>query len=100
MMSYSDTDGTIRKRFGWVIPLGVFLVTFVLSCLILLYYLAPTAPSFLEEQVSPTQRTELIALRVHGLKLWIPSNYLQYESSRRDGARHDVSLFALLPAAA
>ena len=99
-MSYSDTDGTIRKRSGWVIPLGVFLVTFVLSCLILLYYLAPTAPSFLEEQVSPTQRTELIALRVHGLKLWIPANYLQYESSRRDGARKDVSLFALLPGAA
>src|SRR5258706_8557961 len=99
-MSYSDTDGTIRKRSGSVSALGVFLVTFVLSALILLYYLAPTAPSFLDEQVSPTSRTDVIALRVHGLKLWIPANYLQYESSRRDGARKDVSMFALLPDAA
>jgi hypothetical protein len=97
MMTYSDTDGTIRKRSGWVIPLGVFLITFALSALILLYYLAPAPPNFLEEQVSPTARTDIVALRVHGLKLWIPANYLQYESSRRGGARTDVSLFALLP---
>ena len=96
-MTYSDTEGTIRKRSGWMIPLGVFLVTFVLSALILLYYLAPNAPSFLDEQVSPTSRTDIVALRVHGLKLWIPANYLQYESSRRGGAQKDVALFALLP---
>lgn len=96
-MTYSDTDGTIRKRSGWMIPLGVFLVTLALSALLLLYYLAPNAPNFLEEQVSPTARTDVIALRVHGLKLWIPANYLQYESSRRGGAQTDVSMFALLP---
>jgi hypothetical protein len=99
-MTYSDTEGTIRKRSGWVIPLGVFLVTFTLSALILLYYLAPTAPNFLDEQMSPTSRTDVVALRVHGLKLWIPANYLQYESSRQGGARKDVSMFALLPDAA
>src|SRR5689334_14144532 len=86
-MTYSDTEATIRKRSGWVIPLGVFLITFVLSALILFYYLAPTAPNFLDEQVSPTSRADLIALRVHGLKLWIPANYLQYESSRHGGAQ-------------
>lgn len=96
-MTYSDTEGTIRKRSGWMIPLGVFLVTFTLSALILLYYLAPTAPNFLDEQMSPTSRTDVVALRVHGLKIWIPANYLQYESSRRGGARKDVSMFALLP---
>ena len=96
-MTYSDIDGTIRKRSGWMIPLGVFLVTLVLSALLLLYYLAPSAPNFLNEQVSPTARNDLVALRVHGLKLWIPANYLQYESSRRGGAQKDVSMFALLP---
>lgn len=99
-MTYSDTEGTIKKRPGWAIPLGVFLVTCALSALILLYYLAPTAPNFLDEQVAPTSRTDMIALRVHGLKLWIPANYFQYESSRRGGAQKDVSLFALLPDAA
>jgi hypothetical protein len=96
-MSYSDTDGTIRKRSGWLIPLGVFLVTAVLSALVLLYYLAPTAPNFLEEQVSPTSSSETVALQVHGLKLWIPANYLQYESARKGGARNEIALFALLP---
>ena len=96
-MTYSDIDGTIRKRSGWMIPLGVFLITFVLSALLLLYYLAPNAPNFLEEQVSPTARNDIVELRVHGLKLWIPANYLQHESSRRGGAQKDVSMFALLP---
>lgn len=96
-MTYSDIDGTIRKRSGWMIPLGVFLVTLVLSALLLLYYLAPSAPNFLEEQVSPTAHNDMVALRVHGLKLWIPANYLQYESSRRGGAQRDISMFALLP---
>ncbi|MGZ6021100.1 MAG: hypothetical protein ACXWLQ_00710 [Rhizomicrobium sp.] len=96
-MTYSDTDETIRKRSGWLIPLGVFLVTFVLSALILLYYLAPSAPNFLEEQVAPTSRTDIVALRVHGLKLWIPANFLQYESSRQGGAQQTVAMFALLP---
>ncbi|MBS0471802.1 MAG: hypothetical protein JSR60_12070 [Proteobacteria bacterium] len=96
-MSYSDTDGTIRRRSGWLIPLGVFLVTAVLSAVVLLFYLAPSAPSFSTEQVSPTSRADLIALRVHGLKLWIPANYLQFESARQGGARKDLALFAMLP---
>jgi len=96
-MTFSDSDGLIRRRSGWMIPLGVFLVTLALSALLLIYYLAPSAPNFLEEQVSPTARTDLIALRVHGLKLWIPANYLQYASSRRGGAFKEVSMFALLP---
>ncbi|HEY0106229.1 MAG TPA: hypothetical protein VGB91_09110 [Rhizomicrobium sp.] len=96
-MSYSDTDGTIRKRSGWLIPLGVFLVTAALSALVLLYYLAPTAPNFLEEQVVPTSDGDLVALEVHGLKLWIPANYLQYASARQGGTRKDLALFAILP---
>ncbi len=96
-MTYSDTDGTIRKRSGWLIPLGVFLVTAALSALVLLYYLAPNAPNFLEEQVAPTSRGDLIALRVHDLKLWVPANYLQFESARQGGTRKDLALFAILP---
>ncbi len=94
-MTYSDTDGTIRKRSGWLIPLAVFLVTFAFSAMFLLFYLAPSAPSFLTEQIAPTSRSDLIALRVHGLKLWIPANYLEFESARQGGARKDIALFAL-----
>ena len=96
-MTYSDTDGTIRKRSGWLIPLGVFLVTAVLSALVLLFYLAPTAPNFLEEQASPTSRSDLVPVKVHDLHLWIPANYLQFESARQGGTRKDLALFAILP---
>ncbi|MBV9046407.1 MAG: hypothetical protein JO294_14900 [Alphaproteobacteria bacterium] len=96
-MSYTDTDGTIRKRSGWLIPLGVFVVTAGLSALFLLFYLAPSSNNFLEEQVSPTSRSDLVALEVHNLKLWIPANYLQYDSARQGGTRKLVQMFALLP---
>lgn len=96
-MSYSDTDGTIRKRSGWLIPLGVFLVTLALSALMLLFYLVPNATNFLVEQTSPTARTDIIALQVDDLKLWIPANYMQYESARQGGMQRDVALFALSP---
>ncbi len=92
-----DVDDTVRKRSGWLIPLGVLLVTAALSALFLLYYLAPTAPPLFAEQVSPTSSTDVAALDVGGLKFWIPGNYLQYESARRGGRKREVALFAMLP---
>lgn len=98
MSRYADKgDDTIRQRSGWLIPLGVFLVTFALSALFLLFYLAPTPPSFFEEQVSPTARTDLVEIRLHGHKFYIPSNYLEFRSARQGGDRKDVALFAMLP---
>jgi hypothetical protein len=93
----TDDDETIRKRSGWLIPLGVFLVTFVLSALFLLVYLAPNAPGLFEEQVSPTSRSDIIALKVGGRAFHIPANYLEYESARQGGDRREIALFALLP---
>ena len=95
-MGRSD-DETIRKRSGWLIPLGVLVVTFLLSAMFLLLYLAPSAPSLFEEQISPTSRTDIIRLRVHGHPFYIPANYLEYESARQGGDRREIALFALLP---
>jgi len=97
MSRTTDDDETIRKRSGWWIPLGVFVVTFALSAIILLVYLAPNAPNLFEEQVSPTSRGDIIALQVHGRKFRIPANYLQFESLRQGGARREIALFAILP---
>jgi len=97
MSRTTDDDETIRKRSGWWIPLVVFLVTFALSAIILLIYLAPSAPSLFEEQVSPTSRGDIVTLQVHGRKFHIPANYLQYESLRQGGTRREIALFALLP---
>lgn len=96
-MSYTDTDGSIRRRSGWLIPLGVFAITAILSVLMLVYYLAPAPNSFIEEQVAPTSSTDLIELKVHGIKFWIPANYLQFESTRQGGTHKHLAMFALLP---
>jgi len=97
MARYDDADEPIRKRSGWLIPLGVFVVTFALSAAILAFYLAPRPSTFAGEQPSPTSRTDLVQFRIHGLRLAIPANYLVYESSRQGGEKTDVSMFALLP---
>lgn len=97
MSRSNDSDDTIRRHSGWLIPLGVFLVTLALSAMFLLYYLAPTAPPLFAEQSSPVSDTDTVALEVNGLRLWIPANYLEFESARRGGQRRQVSLFAMLP---
>lgn len=97
MSRIADDDETIRKRSGWLIPLGVFFVTFVLSAMFLLFYLAPSAPSLFEEQVSPTSRNDIISLKIQNLRLYIPANYLEYEKTRQGGPRHEIALFAMLP---
>jgi hypothetical protein len=93
----TDDDETFRKRSAWLIPLGVFLVTFVLSALFLLIYLAPNAPGLFEEQVSPTSRSDIITLKVGGRALHVPANYLEYESARQGGDRREIALYAVLP---
>jgi len=92
-----DDDETVRKRSAWLLPLGVFFVTFVLSAMFLLLYLAPSAPSLFEEQVTPTSRTDIINVTVNGRRFHIPANYLEYASARQGGEHHELDLFALLP---
>ncbi len=97
MSRSDDGDDGVRKRSGWLIPLGVLLVTVALSALFLLYYLAPTAPPLFSEQESPTSSTDVAALEVGGHKFWIPANYLQFDSARQGGRKREVALFAMLP---
>jgi len=98
MARYADNaDDGIRQRSGWLIPLGVFLITFALAALFLLFYLAPAPPSFFREQISYTSRTDVVALKVHGHKFFIPANYLKYRSDRQGGERADIKLVAIFP---
>jgi hypothetical protein len=99
MSRYADRtdDDTIRQRSGWLIPLGVFLVTAILTALILLFYIIPSPPSLFEEQVNPTGRTDIIHLKVHGNSFYIPANYLEYKSARQGGEKKEIALFAMMP---
>jgi hypothetical protein len=92
-----ELDDTVKQRSGWLIPIAVFVVTAVLSAIILLLYLAPTPASFIEEHPSPTARTDPVSLTVNGLALTIPSDFIIYASARRGGARKDVALFTTFP---
>ena len=97
MSRSADDDETVRKRSGWWIPLGVFVVTFILSAMFLLLYLAPTAPSLFEEQAVPTSRSDIIQLQVSGHAFRVPANYLLYASARQGGEHREIAMFALLP---
>lgn len=96
-MGRMNDDETVRRRSGWVLPLSVFGVTFVLSAVLLLYYLAPRGDSLFNEQASPTSRSDLVALTVGSQAFRIPANYLIYDSARTGGRRGEIALFALLP---
>jgi hypothetical protein len=86
-----------RRHSGWLLPLGVFVVTLILSALVLLYYLRPAPAKLRAEQTMPTTATHIVALRVHGQPFFFPDNYTMFERTRRGGARATVALFAKLP---
>jgi hypothetical protein len=90
-------DAAIRRRSGWLIPLAVFVVTAVLSGLILLYYLGPAPRSFIEEHPSVTGRRDAVDLSVGGISFKIPSNYIRLRTARKGGPLAQVALFAALP---
>lgn len=95
MGRYKD-DETVRRRSAWLIPLSVFGVTFVLSAVLLLYYLAPRDNLF-NEQAAPTSRSDIVALSVAGRPFHIPANYLMYDSARGGGEKATITIYALLP---
>ena len=96
-MGRLNDDETVRRRSGWLIPLSLFAVTFVLSAVMLLYYLAPRGDSLFNEQSAPTSRSDVIALSVNGRRFRIPANYLIYDSARTGGERPEIAVFALMP---
>lgn len=92
-----NLDDTIRQRSGWLIPIGVFAITALLSAMLLLFYLAPTPTSFIEEHPAPTSREDPISLSVGNVNLTIPANFILYKSARQGGPRKDVALVTTFP---
>jgi hypothetical protein len=93
----NNDDETLRRRSAWLIPLSIFGVTFALSAVMLLYYLAPRGNSLFNEQAAPTSRSDIVAISVGGKGFRIPANYLMYDSARSGGERADIAMYALLP---
>jgi len=93
----NEFGGPAKQRSGWLIPLGVFLVTAVLTGLVLLYYLSPTPSELIEEQAAPTDSSALVALTVGRQGFHIPANYIPFASARKGGTLDELTLVALLP---
>jgi hypothetical protein len=96
-MSVNETDGSVRQRSGWLIPIAVFVVTAGLSAIVLLFYLAPTPTSIIEEHAAPTSRTDPVALSVGELKFSIPANFIMYARARQGGTLQKIELFTTFP---
>lgn len=98
-MSNIVNDGAepIRKRSGWLVPLTVFVVTAVLSAIVLYYYMGPRPSGFAHAAPSPTAATTPVHLIVNGVGFVVPANHIVYRATQNGGIQSDVALFALLP---
>jgi hypothetical protein len=92
-----DIDSAIRKHSGWLIPVALLVLIAALCAAVLLYYLAPSPNSLIEEHASPSAGRYRVQLRVGSLSLTVPANYLPYASERSGGPRREVAFYAELP---
>jgi hypothetical protein len=95
--SGDEFGGPAQQHSGWLIPLGVFFVTALLSALLLVYYFGPAPPGLAQEQPAPTDATRPIALSVGTTRFRIPANYIAMASARRGGALNELALIGTLP---
>jgi hypothetical protein len=92
-----EIDTAVRKHSGWLVPLSLLALIGALCALVLLYYLAPSANSLIEEHTSPIAGMYRVQLRVGSVTLFVPANYLPYPSERSGGPRREVAFYAELP---
>lgn len=90
-------EQAVQGHSGWLLPLAVFLLTAILSGLLLLYYLGPRPRSLIEEHASPTASTTRVSLTIGGEDFSIPANYIRYKGARKGGTLGEAPLFAILP---
>jgi hypothetical protein len=88
---------TVQGHSGWLVPLAIFILTAILSGILLLYYLAPRPRSLIEEHAAPTTSTARVSLMLGEVNFSIPANYLRYKNARKGGILREAALFAILP---
>ena len=93
-----DSEPVLHQHSGWLLPLGVFVITAALSAGVLAYYLLPRPAFFFHEQALPSAVTDRVSLTVHDINFSIPANYLEFKKARAGGEQKEVALFALMPA--
>lgn len=92
-----DENVAARSRSPWFVALGMVTVIFIISALMLLYYLTPGGGDLFREHISPTASSKPVQLTVSHVPFAIPSNFIAYASVRKGGERKKVEMFARLP---
>src|SRR5690242_5225580 len=81
----------IHRHSGWLIPAALLFALLFLSGLLLGWYLRPGVKSPLAPQTGP------VTVKVRGLRLAIPANYIENATARSGGEMDAIRLVALFP---
>lgn len=92
-----DIDGGATEEPSWAIPVVVFLVTGLLSLLMLAYYLSPSLSEIMGTAPDPSDDKKPIELKIADKTFVIPANFTRFAAARRGGTQERVSMYALLP---
>lgn len=95
--SYGFGNDEIKEESGWRYPLGIFLTTLILCAIFLYHYVGPDVNEIQGARPKPTISEEKFRIVLDQLTLAVPANYTVYPKDRRDGARTELSLYALWP---
>jgi len=87
----------IRQESSWRYPLGLFLITLVLSAVFLYHYVGPGVDEISGNTPKPTISDEITIVTVGGVDFAVPANYTIYPRARRGGEREQLSLYAMWP---
>jgi hypothetical protein len=93
IMSGTGNREEMYRHSGWLIPGAFFFVLFLLSSLLLGWYLRPGPKS----PPAPTEQSALVRLSLHGISFAIPANYIENAQARAGGAMDSLTLVTLFP---
>ena len=93
----TNSNDKIKEHSGWLVPLGLVLITAGLGSLVFAYYFAPVLPGLGVELPSPTDSPLRISFTLGDAKFRVPANYLPLASTRNGGAVTEIELAAMLP---
>src|SRR5471030_3348446 len=93
-MTIQNQREEMHGHSGWLIPLAIAFAILLLSGLFLGWYLRPGPKP---QGGAPTGQSNIVKLKVRGVALSVPANYIETATARGGGDQDGVMLFTLFP---